>query len=178
MYIKYKNIMGLTLLSLCLFIPFGLSFISGLEPYPAVILPGGAGKIKIDGDDLRFSKLVLYGKDQESDQWKSLDATAFLDPIPVVYLRSIIVNEFGLNRDRVVSVNFAWNLFPDFDYTNQKFITEERVVAAKAWLRERLALQGCETDTLLARKVIVKSHVITKTNVETGIAGELYFNLH
>jgi hypothetical protein len=78
----------------------------------------------------------------------------------------------------VVSVNFAWNLFPDFDYTNQKFITEERVVAAKAWLRERLALQGCETDTLLARKVIVKSHVITKTNVETGIAGELYFNLH
>ena len=52
-----------TLLSAFLLVPFAVSYLAPtLEPYPAVLLPSGAGIIKTTGDQIDLDRMAVYGR--------------------------------------------------------------------------------------------------------------------
>lgn len=69
--------------------------IVGMEPYPAVILPSGAGTISLEPVVLHETR--LYG--ERAPGWERIDAVKFLEPVPVWYLDALARRGFGLEGD-------------------------------------------------------------------------------
>lgn len=84
------------LLAAFLIAPEVLRAVSGsLEPYPAVLLPAGAGKIGLNGDRLPLRRTLLEA--QRAGRWHAIDATKFLEPLPVHFLGGVLRGEFGFH---------------------------------------------------------------------------------
>jgi hypothetical protein len=79
-----------------LFIPFILREISPLlEPYPAILLPGGASKV-VMGDTVftvRSTELLAVNSDGVAQR---LEPGAFMRNVPLQYFRALTENNFGL----------------------------------------------------------------------------------
>jgi hypothetical protein len=74
---KYPNLLYTTLLFAFLVIPFAISCVTPLEPYPAVLLPSWAGRIKITEDQMDFDGTAIYGRVVGRDIWTRLVPTEF-----------------------------------------------------------------------------------------------------
>lgn len=61
----------------------------GNEPYPAILLPEGAGIIAKTNDRVTFNYSVVYGLD-EKREWCKIDADLLVTPIPSQYFDSIL----------------------------------------------------------------------------------------
>ena len=143
---KYPNTLYTALLSTFLVVPFAITFLAPvLEPYPAVLLPSGGGRIKVTEDQMDLGRTSIYGKVAGRDAWTRLSPTEFLGPIPPEFSSLLAQRYFGLspvgpiaNRTRVgVVITVAPRKVP-----------EEEVKNAKQWLRARLKESGCEDNVL------------------------------
>jgi hypothetical protein len=86
------------LIALGLVVPEVLRALNGsLEPYPAVLLPAGAGKISLRDGGLPITRIVLQAK--RNGEWRQVDPAAFLDPMPVHFVGAIARAQFGLRSD-------------------------------------------------------------------------------
>ncbi len=123
-----------------LFIPFCLRAILGIEPYPAVLLPSGAGSIKKTGDQIVFNYKKLFALDNKGE-WTKIDPSRLLYPIPVQYLPNLTSNNFGFDVDspRVKSKTFRF--LKMFHLTSERPKSEEDIREAKKWLKEKLISQ-------------------------------------
>ena len=84
------------LLAVCLFTPFALRTLSTrLEPYPAVLLPAGASRVRLNQSEVSFSRTTLTCRGRDGN-WQPLDVTRLLSPIPPWSFHDIVSNEFGL----------------------------------------------------------------------------------
>ena len=82
---KYPNILYTALLSGFLLVPFAIrEFAPTLEPYPAVLLPSGAGLIKT-ADQMDFDRTAIYGRVAGRDDWTRLFPSQFLNPVPAEF---------------------------------------------------------------------------------------------
>ena len=74
--------------------PFAVRVLSNTEPYPAILLPSGAGKIAVRGSEATFKHLTLYAHDS-AGHLVPIDPRRLLAPIPTHYLYAIAANDFG-----------------------------------------------------------------------------------
>ena len=80
-----------------LFLPFCLRFV-GKEPYPAILFPSGASKIKKKEDQISFKVVKYYALDKNG-KWVEIDRKAFMFPIPAHYLDYLVVRNLGLKKN-------------------------------------------------------------------------------
>lgn len=131
-----------------LFVPFVTRSLSGaLEPYPAVLLPAGAGWIESRAKELRFDQLKLWGHcaGPGDEQWRELDSERVIAPIPVYYLGAIEERGFGLGAPASQRVNVK--LLGDVNVPRPQPSPED-VAATKRWLGARLQSLGCSPKEL------------------------------
>jgi hypothetical protein len=136
---KYPNLVYTILLSVLLFVPFAVRF-GFTEPYPAVLLPSGAGTIKV-GDHI--NRTAIYGRKIGSDAWTNLSPSQFLHPIPIEFFPNLAERSFGLSP----SPYRVFKLGP-IKIDTQRKLSQEDVESAKQWLGARLAQDGYEANAL------------------------------
>lgn len=85
------------MLAALLFIPFGIKLMI-LEPYPAVIMPSGSGRIDISEGTYRFTYYRAYGI-TSSNAREALNVIDLIQPAHDQYLYTIFKNDFGIGND-------------------------------------------------------------------------------
>ena len=130
------------MLLLILVVPFLVKLKFGAEPYPAIILPSGAGKTVVGADELRIKYTALFAKEELSD-WIRVSPANLLYPIPVQYSPSIILSEFGLKDEpEPIGASRISRLLIKLKFLKSRNSSEEEQKEVKAWLRGRLQKEG------------------------------------
>jgi hypothetical protein len=165
---KYPNTIYAAVLLLVLVVPFAIAFLaSPLEPYPAVILPSGAGTIKTTEDQMDLTRTAIYGKAPGSDSWTRLSPAQFLSPIGAEFFSALAQRYFGLRPVEPVPYRTRVGVVIKL---NPRKVDEKEIPHAKEWLRTRLKESGCE-DTLLR----ISQEVVTirrSDGAELGVRNE------
>lgn len=160
-------------LFLILVIPFILSEISsGLEIYPAVLLPTGANLISTSDRIVVFrsSELVAI---HSSGLEEILDPKVFFGDIPVQYWTSLANREFGFKTEERESLTVGlWTL----SAVVSPQATGQQKQQLQEWMSHRLeALNLSQVSTLRVRKIIVSFDVNNKTEVAREV--DSYFDI-
>jgi hypothetical protein len=150
---KYPNSIYTVALLTVLVVPFAVAFLAPpLEPYPAVLLPSGAGKIKTTGDQMDLSRTSIYGKVLGSGSWTRLSPPQFLSPIPAEFFPPLAQRYFGLQPVEPVPYRTRIGVVIK---VNARRVNEEEIPHAKEWLRTRLKESGCEDRLLRISQEVV-----------------------
>ena len=126
-----------------------------LEPYPAIMLPSGAGKLKLQPDEFSFSRLVVYGQDGENNKWTLVDPLKFLDPIPVWYLNDLAYRHFGL-RERIDNIWIPKLGIFEIHWSRG---TDKSRIETREWLQKKLSNLGFENSKF---KVVIERVTIRR----------------
>jgi hypothetical protein len=150
---KYPNALYTALLSTVLVVPFAITFLApGLEPYPAVLLPSGSGRIQVAGEQMDFSRTSIYGKVARGDAWTRLSPPKFLSPIPDDFFPPLAQRNFGLSPVGLIAdrtkIGVVITIGP-------RKVREEEVKNAKQWFRARLKESGCDDNVLRITQEVV-----------------------
>lgn len=173
---KYPNTLYTALLSIVLAVPFAITFLAPvLEPYPAVLLPAGGGRINTTGDRLDLGRTSIYGKVAGRDAWTRLSLLEFLSPIPPEFSSLLAQRSFGLSPAGPIANRTRVGVVITID---PRKVPEEEVKNAKQWFRARLKKSGCD-DNLLR----ITQEVLTfrrSDGAELGVRSEndKVFDLH
>ena len=143
---KYPNTLYTALLSTVLVVPFALSFlVPVLEPYPAVLLPSGGGRIKTTEDQMDLGRTSIYGKVAGRDAWTRLSPPEFLSPIAPEFFSPLAQRNFGLSPvgpiENSTRIGVVITMEP-------RKVPEEEVRNAKQWFRVKLKESGCDDNVL------------------------------
>lgn len=150
---KQYPYLSLSLLLACVLLPPFLLRIAypSLEPYPAVLLPAGAGTIAIGRGEVRFARVALWGrKDGDDLHWAMIDAEDFLRPLPAHFLNAVAGNSFGLNpaKNKLRPLPTRLNSALESEvagilngYLGEK-VTPAEVQSGKRWLGQKLSRFG------------------------------------
>lgn len=84
------------MLAALLFGPFAIKLMV-TEPYPAVIMPSGSGRIEIGDNTFTFRHYRAYGITQAGAK-EALDLVDFIQPAHPQYLYEVFRNQFGLKN--------------------------------------------------------------------------------
>jgi hypothetical protein len=139
---KCPNVLYTSLLATILVIPF-LIRVGFPEPYPAVLLPSGAGRANATGKQIESDRTAIYAKSAGHDAWIRLSPAEILHPVPIQYFSTLAQRYFGLipTPHQILKLGF---LVID----TQPKITDEEVRNAKQWLRQRLTETGYDDSVL------------------------------
>ena len=173
---KSPNTVYTAVLLLVLLVPFAIAFLAPtLEPYPAVLLPSGAGTIKTTGDQLDLGRTSISGKVPGSDSWARLSPPQFLSPIPVEFFPSLAQRYFGLRPAEPVVCRTRVGVVVTI---NPRKVDEKEIASSKQWLRARLKESGCEDSVLRITQEVVT--VRRSDGAEIGVRNEddKIFELH
>lgn len=109
--IRFDQLLIRLALFVFLIIPFLLREInSELEPYPAVLLPAGTGKISVTAKEVSFSQRQIFAVFPDGNE-QLLNPAEFFPPIPEQYWTEIARNRFGLGPERSRSISLGiWTL--------------------------------------------------------------------
>ncbi len=81
---------------LALLVPELARKVSGsFEPFPAVLLPVGAGKLKLDGRRVTLKHNLVEAR--RAGEWHEVDRAELLDPLPVHYFGEMVRGKFGFH---------------------------------------------------------------------------------
>lgn len=151
-HLKYRHSLGFAILCALLGIPFLLRTIAPtLEPYPAIILPAGAGKVSRSEGIFTFNRFEAIGIDAATGKEKQLNPSTLLRPIPVQYFHVIFDNNFGLGASPTRRIRFKYLRFPTINLKRRAANEVERSQAIK-WIGDRLASEGCDPKKLILRR--------------------------
>jgi hypothetical protein len=165
---KYPNTIYTVVLMLVLVVPFAIAFVAPiLEPYPAVLLPSGAGTIKTTGDQMDLSRTSIYGKALGSGSWTRLSPSQFLSPIPAEFFPPLAQRYFGLRT--VEPAPYRTRVGVVLTVSPRK-VDEKEVASAKQWLRTRLKESGCEDGLLRISQEVVT--IRRSDGTELGVRNE------
>lgn len=165
---KYPNTIYTVLLLLTLVVPFAIAFVAPtLEPYPAVLLPSGAGKINTTGDQLDLSRTSLYGKALGSGSWTRLSPPQFLHPIPAEFFPPLAQRCFGLQPVEPTPYRTRVGIVVTI---SPRKVDEKEIARAKEWLRTRLKESGCEDSLLRISQEVVT--IRRSDGAELGVRNE------
>ena len=142
---RYPNL-SLTLLLSCLLIPpFVLKTVyPPLEPYPAIILPAGSDTVNIENSRVSFVKTSVWAKPKDRlESWSQIDSEKFLAPIPVHYLKYIVLTSFGFESQQP-KAGSIWK--KKYDSILNGKITSAEIAATKNWFGNKLTKSGYLAD--------------------------------
>ena len=147
----YPNLSLTLILAGTLVSPFVLKTLHPyLEPYPAILLPSGAGRVSIDEEIVSFGRISLWGKNEDNN-WKRIDIENFLAPMPKHYFSSVVKNSFGLDlatKDIKVLPKEFHSSVTKKNILKQK-VTSGEVKLSKQWLRDKLVQSGYAPDEVM-----------------------------
>ncbi len=130
-----------------LLVPLCVREISGVEPYPAVLLPTGATLVRESAGVVQFESLALYAGRTSGEELR-LNATSFMDPIPAHYLGSIATRAFGqiqVSRRRLRFRHLGeWTV-------NAKSVSKTERLQALEWLAARVFSADPDARGLILR---------------------------
>jgi hypothetical protein len=146
---KYPNVLYTSLLATILVVPF-LIRAGPTEPYPAVLLPSGAGRVNASGEQIDSDRTAIYAKSAGHDAWIRLSPEEFLHPVPVQYFRTLAQRYFGLVPvpHQILKLGFLAIDMPPR-------ISDKDAESAKQWLRKRLTATGYDDSLLRVTEEIV-----------------------
>ena len=174
MKLKYLN--AFLLLLVFLLIPFVLRIITpSLEVYPSIVLPSGAGKVKLANDGLTYQTTEIYGKNQVTGKLERLEVQDFFKPIPVQYFHAIVEGEFGLDPEYRKSIRSL--LFERRTVGSTK-VTEEEREQTREWLRTRLKKAGCRDSVLVVQKRAITYNTDSKELEDNQLVYEKSYDLY
>ncbi|KAA3436074.1 hypothetical protein [Rufibacter hautae] len=139
----------LALLALLL-IPYFLRSKYGiaLEPYPAVMLPSGSGKVDVAPGRTKVKFTSLYALNAQGT-WSKVDNTHLLYPIPIQYLNPILAKEFGLKENAgAIRPGIQSELAENLSMSWARKVTEQDKNEVKVWLRRKLEHQNLHGPSL------------------------------
>jgi hypothetical protein len=150
---KYPNTVYTALLSVFLVVPFAIATLAPvLEPYPAVLLPTGGGRIQTTGDQMDWGRTSIYGKVAGGDAWTRLSPPEFLSPIPPEFFSTLVQRYFGLSPVGPIANRTRIGVVITID---PRKVPEEEVKNAKQWLSARLKESGCDDSVLRISQEVV-----------------------
>jgi hypothetical protein len=115
-----------------------------LEPYPAVLLPAGTGKLRLDGRRVTLNHNLVEAR--RAGEWHEVDRAELLDPLPVHYFGEMVRGNFGFHDGH-------WHkLTAPPPRPSPQAITE-----TKHWLRARLERMGFDGH---AMRVVEERYVL------------------
>jgi hypothetical protein len=79
---------------------FQLKLRTDTEPYPAILLPSGAGLLRSEGSFTGF-ETVCVAEDSSGTKYP-FSAATLLDAVPTNYRQYVLEAGFGINRERIV----------------------------------------------------------------------------
>jgi hypothetical protein len=79
---------------------FQLKLRTDTEPYPAILLPSGAGLLRSKGSFTGF-ETVCVAEDSSGSKYP-FSAATLMDAVPTNYRPYVLEAGFGINRDRIV----------------------------------------------------------------------------
>ena len=173
---KNPNTVYTVLLFLVLVVPFAIAFLAPtLEPYPAVLLPSGAGTIKTTGDQMDLSRTSIYAKVLGNGSWTRLSPPQFLSPIPAEFFPPLAQRCFGLRPVEAAPYRTRVGVAVTI---NPRQVDEKKIASAKQWLRARLTESGCEDSVLRITQEVVTFR--RSDGAEIGVRNEAdkLFELH
>ena len=172
----YPNLSLTLLLAFILLPPFALKTLYGdlLEPYPAIILPSGAGKADVGAREISFKKTSLWGKYEKDNTWTRVNVETFLAPIPVHFLYAITRNSLGLKsaEERTIKLEGRIIKLPQEIKILSKKVTPSEVKSAKHWWRQKLGQSGYASDELMITSEQVKFDIETGKIIEIKRSNE------
>lgn len=121
------------LIALALIVPESLRSCAEIEPYPAVILPSGAGTIRINNGTVPAQRTFLTAK--RNGKWEEVDASKFLAPVSAHYITRIARRDFGFPKSKRATP-----------------LEREQAAETRRWMKAKLAAQGFETKQLRLMK--------------------------
>lgn len=142
-----------------------------LEPYPALLFPGGEGMVFVPLDSAIHNYMLseLHGY-KTGIGWEKIDEKEFMKPIPQQYLRNIIQHNKDLFEDHEaqtlekaernkngLKARFSWVL--SYLLRNQeKELPEVERSKSIDWFSAKLEAQGFEPDKIKLVKMQILSY--------------------
>lgn len=170
---QYPNFSLTLLLAFILVPPFALTTLKPhLEPYPALILPSGAVKVKVGAKDISFVRTSLWGKQETDNTWTRIDLETFWTPLPKQYFKPIVRNSLGLKsgKPRIIQLPKGINI-------SRNKVTPSEIQDAKYWWRQKLVQSGYASNELMITVERVKFDIETSKIIKTKRSHEEVFRL-
>lgn len=154
--------------------PYILKFNAITEPYPAIILPAGAGKINISKSTLSFRQSMLWGKREfDSPEWAALDVEKLLYPIPTHYFVPIFSRSLRLGKgaEHIVQ-SISQN-----DNAKGKGL-DQNLKITNNWISGKLKQQGFQPNTIRLTVEDVTLDTFSQKRTSSIIKHEKIFELY
>lgn len=147
------------ILMILLIIPLFLriSFGNFYEPYPAILLPSGAGKVPVQKDNFTVKYLELYSQDKNGN-WIKLNTHDLLYPIPVQYQSTIISNGFGLEKKANLGNRRIERILMKMRIIKNRDPSQRHISKANDWLIGQLNILGLKEPVI---KIVQKEDLIS-----------------
>ena len=157
------------LLAIALVVPFGVTQVTNVEPFPALLFPSGATSVTTTGSVVQYGGVVVSGYDEDGNT-VDIDAGALLDPVRVQYLEGLANTSFGLaiGGDReIVIMKLGWSVTVDGPELSDRDRDEVR-----DWLKGRLHRLGLAADRIVVRRVWITADARTGVEIMRTIGHE------
>lgn len=147
-----------TVLLIFLMVPFIFRFKLGnrFEPFPAILLPAGASKVKVGSSDFKVDYIALFA--QKDGNWERVDAALLLYPIPATNHIYIFSRGFGLIEPPELEDRLLNRLLVKLNVQKKTNPTEQEKDRTKNWIVKRLKKQGF-TGSIL--KIVQKEEIFS-----------------
>ena len=171
---QYPNLSLTLLLAFILLPPFALKTLKPrLEPYPAIILPSGGGKVDVGARDVSFRRTSFWGKHEKNNTWTKIDLETFWPPLPLQHFGLIVRNSLDLKseEERIIKLPKGIKILIN------KEVTPREVQNAKHWWRQKLVQSGYASDELMITSEEVKFDIETGKIIRISRTHEEIFRL-
>lgn len=140
--------LGWTLLIIALLVgPYLVYSVSTEEPYPAVILPGGASAVDIDDDQVTFEVRSFVGYDAHGEP-VYLDVTDLLDPVPPSHSSALVRSMFGQDQSGKRRILIDLRVRKGAISVPRHVPSAADRAAAREWVNDKLDDAGAVPDRL------------------------------
>lgn len=159
------------LLLTALLVPFAVKLFA-VEPYPAVILPSGAGKLRIVDGCFQHNRRAVFAECRDGSLEPVPPAT-WLDWTHAQHIGALFHQGFGLDtaRRRVIGFHGTTAVLAAYERAGN---TPENVAACREWIGERL---GDDVVALVLRRSKVTRRLESKEYVKEEVVDERRFAL-
>ena len=141
-------------------IPFAIKLMIA-EPYPAVIMPSGSGRIDISQGTYQFNNYRAYGI-TESGAQEPLDLMKLIQPAHSQYLYGIFEHHFGLKSDPRKTIKLRGTDWTIASYRLPGATPEHQI----EWRTELKARLGHRFEQLLLEQVSVVGDLKTRNWIQ------------
>lgn len=161
------------LIAVLLLVPFGITFVTNTEPFPAVILPGGPNLVRVTNGEVEVNTTVIAGYADRTAV--ELDTELFLEPIPPHFMFELANFDFGLGsfQDHVILVK---GLKRRATLPRHEISQGDREELMR-WYRERLDSLGMDTERFSVQQIVVTLDSTSGVEIRREIRSERVFDL-